>query len=114
MNRKRKTIGAAAVLVALISLTAGCGSASSGSSATPPATTPASTASATGSASASAPGTTSGSASASASASATGSGSAAGFVGIVEPFDPGHPARTEPAPADCYDQPSTASIEQCF
>jgi uncharacterized protein YecT (DUF1311 family) len=114
MNSKRKTIRTAAVLAALIGLIAGCGSVSSGSSATPPATTPASTASATGSASASAPGATSGSASASASASATGSGSAAGFVAIVEPFDPGHPARTEPAPGDCYNQPSTASIGQCF
>ena len=42
------------------------------------------------------------------------SASPAGFVGIVEPFDPGHPARTGPAPADCYGQPSTASIDQCF
>jgi uncharacterized protein YecT (DUF1311 family) len=114
MNRKRKTIGAAAVLAALTSLVAGCGSASPGSSATPPATTPTGTASAAGSASASAPDATSGSAPASASAPATGSGSAAGFVGIVEPFDPGHPARTGPAPADCYNQPSTASTEQCF
>jgi uncharacterized protein YecT (DUF1311 family) len=47
-------------------------------------------------------------------ATASASASAAGFVGIVEPFDPGHPARTEPAPADCYSQPSTASIDQCF
>ena len=114
MNRKEKAIGAAAMLVALIGLLAGCGSASLGSSASPPATTPVSTAAATGPASANAPGSASPSASASASASAAGSGSAAGFVGIVEPFDPGHPARIEPAPADCYNQPSTASIEQCF
>ena len=108
MNRKEKAIGAAAMLAALIGLLAGCGSASPGSSASPPATTPVSTAAATGPASANAPG------SASPSASASASASAAGFVGIVEPFDPGHPARTEPAPADCNNQPSTASIEQCF
>ena len=56
MNRKEKAIGAAAMLAAQTGLVAGCGSASLGSSASPPATTPASTASATGSASASAPG----------------------------------------------------------
>jgi uncharacterized protein YecT (DUF1311 family) len=52
------------------------------------------------------------------SASATPSGrataaAATGFVPIVEPFDPGHPARTRPASARC-DQTSTLAIEKCF
>jgi uncharacterized protein YecT (DUF1311 family) len=100
-------MGAAAAFAVLIGLAAGCGSSSSSSSASPAATTPASTAA---SASASDPATASASDPATASASA----SAAEFVGIVEPWDPGHPARTETAPADCYSQPSTAAIEQCF
>jgi len=48
----------------------------------------------------------------------TGSGSApaaaASFVNIVEPFDPGHPARTEPAPASCGGQATTIAVEQCY
>jgi uncharacterized protein YecT (DUF1311 family) len=40
--------------------------------------------------------------------------SAASFVSIVEPFDPGHPARTEPAPASCGGQPTTIAIERCY
>jgi uncharacterized protein YecT (DUF1311 family) len=114
MNRKETTIGAAAVrtalFAALIGLAAGCSSSPSGSG-SPSATDPASSAAA-----ATAPGSTA-SASAPAPVSTTiasASAAAAGFVGIVEPFDPGHPARTEPAPADCYSQPSTASIDQCF
>jgi uncharacterized protein YecT (DUF1311 family) len=119
MNKKEKAIAAttvrAAVFAALIGLAAGCSSSPPGSgspSATAPpssaaaATAPASAAAA--SASARAGMATAGPATASASASA------AGFVGMVEPFDPGHPARTEPAPADCYSQPSTASIDECF
>ena len=43
-----------------------------------------------------------------------GSAGAIAFVPIVEPFDPGHPARTEPNPGHCYAQPSTVGIEQCF
>jgi uncharacterized protein YecT (DUF1311 family) len=39
---------------------------------------------------------------------------AVAFVPIVEPFDPGHPARTEPNPGHCYAQRSTVDIEQCF
>jgi uncharacterized protein YecT (DUF1311 family) len=35
------------------------------------------------------------------------------FVSIVEPFDPGHPARVETAPASCG-QGSTLVIEKCF
>ena len=42
------------------------------------------------------------------------SAGAVAFVPIVEPFDPGHPARTEPSPRHCYAQQSTAGIEQCF
>jgi len=49
---------------------------------------------------------------------ATGAGgtasAAAPFVSIVEPFDPGHPARTEPAPASCGGQPTTIAIERCY
>ena len=59
---------------------------------------------------------------ASASTSSAGAGAAVragsagpvAFVPIVEPFDPGHPARTEPDPGNCYAQQSTAGIEQCF
>ena len=53
-----------------------------------------------------------------AAGTSTGSGSApaaaASFVDIVEPFDPGHPARTEPAPATCGGQATTIAIEQCY
>ena len=115
MNRKVRTIGAAAMFAALIGFAAGCSSSPPGSgspSATGPAT---SAAAATGPVSSAPASTASAGASAPAGpATASASASAAGFVGIVEPFDPGHPARTEPAPADCYGQPSTASIEECF
>jgi uncharacterized protein YecT (DUF1311 family) len=97
MNRTKTITGAAvraAVFAALIGLAAGCNTSPSSSSASPPTTTPASTATA--------------------SASAGTSAGAAGFAGIVEPWDPGHPARPETAPADCYSQPSTVDIEQCF
>ena len=51
-------------------------------------------------------------------AAATGTGgtasAAASFVSIVEPFDPGHPARTEPAPASCGGQPTTIATERCY
>jgi uncharacterized protein YecT (DUF1311 family) len=53
------------------------------------------------------------SASSAGSASAMASASAAPFVDIVEPFDPGHPAKYGPAPASC-DQTSTLAIEQCY
>jgi len=43
-----------------------------------------------------------------------GSAGAVAFVPIVERFDPGHPARTEPNPGDCYAKQSTVGIEQCF
>ena len=115
MNRKQAAIGAvvrAAVLAALIGLAAGCGSASSSSSGSPSATAPASTAAASGSAAA---GTAIASESAAAgTAIASASASAAGFAGIVEPWDPDHPARTQTVPAVCTSQLSTAAIEQCY
>ncbi len=36
------------------------------------------------------------------------------FVPIVEPFDPGHAARTRTGPVDCGTQPTTLGIEQCY
>jgi uncharacterized protein YecT (DUF1311 family) len=40
--------------------------------------------------------------------------SAAGFVNIVEPFDPGHPARTRTGPANCASEGTTIAIEGCY
>ena len=77
-------------LAALVGLLAACGSSGSASSAPPaPATT-----------------TPAGPVPASAAASS--------FTGIIEPFDPGHPARSEPAPATCGGQATTIAIEQCY
>ena len=94
---RERYLARAAVAAALIVLAAGCSSSSSSSSAS--SSTPAQTGStATGTSSASAvPGS--------------------GFVAIVEPFDPGHPARvrTVPnSPADCGSQPTTLAVEQCY
>jgi uncharacterized protein YecT (DUF1311 family) len=124
MNRKLRTVGAtavrAAVFAALIGLAAGCSNSPSGSgnpSATGPATSAAAATAPVSPAPVSPAPASAASASASApagTATASASASAVGFVGTVEPFDPGHPARTEPAPADCYSQPSTASIDECF
>jgi uncharacterized protein YecT (DUF1311 family) len=36
------------------------------------------------------------------------------FVSIVEPFDPGHPARVVTAPDSCGGQGSTLAIEKCY
>jgi uncharacterized protein YecT (DUF1311 family) len=98
MHGTETAIGAvaarAAVLAALAGLAAGCGSSSSAGSASLPAT-PASTASLSA---------------ASPSASVT----AAAFADIIEPWDPGHPARSQTAPADCGAQPATLTIEQCY
>ena len=47
-------------------------------------------------------------------AGSTASAAAASFVSIVEPFDPGHPARTESAPGSCGSQPTTLAIERCY
>ena len=90
-HARRKTLLVPAVaLVVLAVPLAGCGS----------------------SASAGSPGTA-----ASSSPAAAGTASAAAdasFVSIVEPFDPAHPARTEPAPASCGGQSSTIAIERCY
>jgi len=82
--------GRAAGLIALAGLLAACSS--SGSTGSAPAS--------------SSPPATGGTASASAGAAA--------FVNITEPFDPGHPARTEPAPASCGGQATTIAIERCY
>jgi uncharacterized protein YecT (DUF1311 family) len=87
----REGLARAALFAGVISLAAGCGSSSPGSGAGTPATTP--------------PGGTTSSAPAA---------SVAGFVDIVEPFDPGHPARIRPAPASCGSQSSTLTIEECY
>ena len=89
----------AAMLAAAVGALAACGSSASspGSSSTPAAQA---TVSASGAA---APG-----ASASASAGTT------AFVPIVEPFDPGHPARHRPAPASCGGQATALAIERCY
>jgi uncharacterized protein YecT (DUF1311 family) len=85
----------AAMLTALVGLAVGCTSSSSTGSASPPATAPASTA-------------------ATSTASTSASVAAAAFADIIEPWDPGHPARSQAAPADCGTQPSTVTIEQCY
>ena len=61
--------------------------------------------------SASSPGTA-----ASSSPAAAGSASAAtaSFVSIVEPFDPGHPARAGSAPDSCGGQSTAIEIERCY
>jgi uncharacterized protein YecT (DUF1311 family) len=104
MRRMETAIGAvaarAAMLTALAGLAAGCGSSSSAGSASPPAATPASA--------------TPVSATSTSTASASASVAAAAFADIIEPWDPGHPARSQTAPADCGGQPSTVTIEQCY
>jgi uncharacterized protein YecT (DUF1311 family) len=89
-------LAAAALSVVLTGALAGCGnSGTSASTGTTPSATAAATPAATSSAGTTAP-------------------AASGFVAIVEPFDPGHPARTESAPASCGGQTSTIAIEQCY
>ena len=93
MHKAETAIGAvaarAAVLVAVAGLAAGCSSSSSAGS------TPASAASLS-------------------AASPSASVAAAAFADIIEPWDPGHPARSQTAPADCGTQTSTLAIEQCY
>jgi len=36
------------------------------------------------------------------------------FVAIVEPFDPGHPARVRSVPGSCGGQSTTLAVEQCY
>jgi len=89
-----------------IGLLAGCSPAnsSSGTGATQGTTA---TASAASSNSATAP-------AASATVTMTAPSSTTAFVPITEPFDPGHPARTTPGPANCASQQTTLAIEQCY
>jgi uncharacterized protein YecT (DUF1311 family) len=99
----RGGVGAGLVTgVAVIGALAGCGGSGgpAGSSST-------ALAQATASVAATASATVAGSPAASASATAA-------FTPIVEPFDPGHPARARPAPASCGGQPTTLAIEQCY
>ena len=49
-----------------------------------------------------------------AAAGGTASAATASFVSIVEPFDPGHPARAESAPASCGGQSTAVEIERCY
>jgi uncharacterized protein YecT (DUF1311 family) len=86
---RQRYLALAVAAAALIVLATGCSSSSSSSSGTSSSTTP------TGS-------------------TATAPASAAAFVAIVEPFDPGHPARVRSAPADCGRQPTTLAVEQCY
>ncbi len=90
---RRKTLPAPAValavLVVLAVSLAGCGSSGSASS----------------------PGTAS---SSPAAAGGTASAETATFVSIVEPFDPGHPARAGSAPASCGGQSTAIEIERCY
>ncbi len=51
---------------------------------------------------------------AAASPSPASSAGAAAFAPIVEPFDPGHPARSQPAPASCAGLSTTLAVEQCY
>jgi uncharacterized protein YecT (DUF1311 family) len=94
VTKGRSGLVRAAMCVALAGALAACGS-SGGSAASSPT------------------GTAHSPAGASATPSATATAEAAAFVPIVEPFDPGHPARIRPAPASC-DQATTLAIEQCF
>jgi uncharacterized protein YecT (DUF1311 family) len=106
MTAAKLTLTAASALG--IGLLAGCGGASSSAgTSTTQGTTATATASAASSASASAGSSTSAPASASAS-------TAAAFVPIIEPFDPGHPARVTSAPASCAGEQTTLAIEQCY
>jgi len=49
-----------------------------------------------------------------ASASAARPAGTVQFVPIVEPFDPGHPARAEKSPGNCAKQQTTIGLEMCF
>lgn len=94
-GRKRYLAWTAACAV-LTGLTAGCGGSSS-----PPAAAITATATPAGG--------TAGS-----TATGTAAASAVSFVPIVEPFDPGHPARARSAPASCASRPATLATEQCY
>jgi uncharacterized protein YecT (DUF1311 family) len=87
VRREWAFLARASVLAVLVGSLAGC--ASSGSPGTAASSSPAATETGTAAA-------------------------AASFVSIVEPFDPGHPARTESAPASCGSQSSDLAIERCY
>jgi uncharacterized protein YecT (DUF1311 family) len=55
-----------------------------------------------------------GSASGAPTTSATTTAPAAAFAPIVEPFDPGHPARALTTPASCGGLSTTLAIEKCY
>ena len=99
LGRGRR-VAQAAILALLAGLAAGCNSSSSSSS-TSSIAVPVDTAASSPAVSA-------------ATGTASTSGAAASFVPIVEPFDPGHPARVQSAPASCGSQSSTLAIEQCY
>ena len=88
--RRRTLLAPAVALAVLAGPLAACGSSGSAGS--------------SGTASSSSP----------AAAGGTASADAVSFVSIVEPFDPGHPARTEPAPASCGSQSTEIEIERCY
>jgi len=95
----RRGAAAAAITVALIGALAACGGGGApGGATSAPAT----------SAPAAAPAT------AAASATAVAPASTAAFAPIVEPFDPGHPARSRTSPASCTGLATTLAIEQCY
>ena len=95
MNRIRVT--ALAMSAVAIGVLAGC---SSGSSSSAGGSTQSPSASSSGTASP--------------TATATATSAPAAFVPIVEPFDPGHPARSLTSPASCGSQSTTRAIEQCY
>jgi uncharacterized protein YecT (DUF1311 family) len=88
--RRRTLLAPAVALAVLAGPLAACGSSGSAGS--------------SGTASSSSP----------AAAGGTASADAVSFVSIVEPFDPGHPARTEAAPASCGSQSAEIEIERCY
>jgi uncharacterized protein YecT (DUF1311 family) len=88
---------AAAISVALIAGLAACGGGTpSAVSSSAPVSSPPPTPSAT------------------ASVAATPSAGGSAFAPIVEPFDPGHPARSRTSPAGCAGLATTLAIEQCY
>ncbi len=92
---RRRHVAHAATFAVLVGLAAGCSSSSSSSSIAVPVETAASSPAAS-------------------AASGAAAAAAAPFVPIVEPFDPGHPARVQSASASCGSQSSTLAIEQCY
>jgi len=102
MNKKATAIGGVPACAALIGLTTGCSHLSS--------TAPAGTAGPSTPVASTATASTPAGSTPTASTAAT----TTGFVAIVEPWDPGHPARTQAAPSLCGTQSSTLAIEQCY